>query len=127
MLKIGYLDDSPHSIDVLKWAAKQLKVKVNLSCFSDYKKMISDIRKGETYDLFFLDVEMPTVTGFEIAAVLEQSNIPFAFVTNHPDFALRAFEFKAVDYILKPVSPALFMRVLERIPTSANSQLRQNR
>ncbi len=116
MLKIGYLDDSPHAIDVFKWAVKQVRKKIELTYFSEYTTLLSVLRKGENFDLFFLDVEMLAVNGFEIAGVLEQSKIPFAFVTNHPDFALRAFEFKAVDYILKPVSPELILRVLNRLP-----------
>lgn len=67
-------------------------------------------------DLVFLDVEMPECDGF---ALLERLGAapPFAvvFVTAHHQFALRAFEVGALDYLLKPFDDQRFERVLERV------------
>jgi two-component system LytT family response regulator len=67
-------------------------------------------------DLVFLDVEMPECDGFQL---LEQFGTapPFAivFVTAHHQFALRAFEVGALDYLLKPFDDKRFDRVLERV------------
>lgn len=56
-------------------------------------------------DLVFLDVEMPDRTVFDLL----QRLVPFAFkvifVTGYEDFAIRAFRFSAVDYLLKPLDP----------------------
>lgn len=114
MIRIGYLDDSPHSIEIFKWAAQKLEGKLDILYFSDYKNVLADIRNGERFDLFFLDVEMPNVNGFEIGGILQQSDIPFAFLTNHPDFALRAFEFEAIDYLIKPVNTESISRVIKK-------------
>ena len=66
-------------------------------------------------DLVFLDIEMPECDGF---ALLERlgSSPPFAivFVTAHHQFALKAFEVGALDYILKPFDDRRFFAVLER-------------
>lgn len=68
-----------------------------------------------TPDLVFLDIDMPECDGFEL---LERAGAapPFAvvFVTAHHQFALRAFEVGALDYILKPFDDARFARVLAR-------------
>jgi two-component system LytT family response regulator len=66
-------------------------------------------------DLVFLDVQMPDLDGFQ---VLERLDTPFpqvVFVTAHDEYALRAFEVSAVDYLLKPLDEARFERCLQRV------------
>ena len=67
-------------------------------------------------DLVFLDVEMPECDGFELLDRLGPV-LPFAivFVTAHHQFALRAFEVGALDYLMKPFDDLRFQRVLERV------------
>jgi len=67
-------------------------------------------------DLVFLDVEMPECDGFELLERVGAAP-PFAivFVTAHHQFALRAFEVGALDYLLKPFDDQRFERVLERV------------
>jgi two-component system LytT family response regulator len=66
-------------------------------------------------DLLFLDVQMPECDGFDVLEVLG-SNLPPAvvFVTAYDQFALRAFEAGALDYLLKPFDDARFRRALDR-------------
>lgn len=67
-------------------------------------------------DLVFLDVEMPECDGFELLDRLGPV-LPFdiVFVTAHHQFALRAFEVGALDYLMKPFDDQRFRRVLERV------------
>lgn len=67
-------------------------------------------------DLVFLDVDMPECDGFELLERLGGAP-PFAivFITAHHQFALRAFEVGALDYLLKPFDDQRFGRVLERV------------
>jgi two-component system LytT family response regulator len=66
-------------------------------------------------DLLFLDVQMPECDGFDVLEILG-SNLPSAvvFVTAYDQFALRAFEAGALDYLLKPFDAARFRRALDR-------------
>jgi len=66
-------------------------------------------------DLVFLDIEMPECDGFELLERIGPS-LPFAivFVTAHHQFALRAFEVGALDYLMKPFDDQRFARVLAR-------------
>ena len=58
-------------------------------------------------DLVFLDVQMPGVDGFQALERAAHVHIPLTiFITAHDSYAIRAFEVHAVDYLLKPVSPA---------------------
>jgi two-component system LytT family response regulator len=55
-------------------------------------------------DLIFLDIQMPGMSGFDVVANLQQDNMPMIiFVTAFDEYAVEAFEVRAVDYILKPI------------------------
>jgi two-component system, LytTR family, response regulator len=66
-------------------------------------------------DLVFLDVQMPECGGFDVLEMLG-ADLPHAiiFVTAHDEYALRAFEAGALDYLLKPFDDARFVRALNR-------------
>ncbi|MGC4041560.1 MAG: LytTR family DNA-binding domain-containing protein [Flavobacterium sp.] len=57
-------------------------------------------------DIVFLDVEMPDGTGFDLLQKLKPINFKVIFITGYEDFAIRAFRFSAIDYLLKPLDPA---------------------
>jgi two-component system LytT family response regulator len=71
--------------------------------------------RSERPDLVFLDVQMPECDGFDVLAGLGQ-NLPAAivFVTAYDQYALRAFEAGALDYLLKPFDNARFGRAMDR-------------
>ena len=69
-------------------------------------------------DLVFLDVQMPGLSGFDVLARLE-ARPRVIFITAHDEFAVRAFEEQAVDYLLKPVEPARLERALARVTGAA--------
>jgi two-component system LytT family response regulator len=64
-------------------------------------------------DLLFLDIQMPKLSGFEVMELLGEK-IAVVFVTAYDEFALKAFEVHAVDYLLKPVEPGRLAESLER-------------
>ncbi len=67
------------------------------------------------YDLAFLDVQMPECNGFDVLELLGADLPPaIIFVTAYEDYALRAFEAGALDYLLKPFDDARFVRALGR-------------
>jgi two-component system LytT family response regulator len=68
-----------------------------------------------TPDLLFLDVQMPKLDGFEVLELIEPDQAPVViFVTAYDQYAMRAFDAHAVDYLLKPFSAERFERALER-------------
>ena len=72
-------------------------------------------------DLLFLDVQMPEMGGFEVLESLSRSCLPVViFVTAYDDYALRAFEVHALDYIMKPFDDDRFDEAL----VHARTQLR---
>jgi two-component system, LytTR family, response regulator len=65
-------------------------------------------------DLLFLDIQMPKIDGFEVLELIPDG-ITVVFVTAYDEYALRAFEVHAADYLLKPFSAARFEEALEQV------------
>jgi two-component system, LytTR family, response regulator len=94
-------------------AARAADVEVIAEC-SNAREAIEVIRE-QTPDLIFLDVQMPGKSGFEVIDAVGPSERPhFVFVTAFDEFAVRAFEVNALDYILKPVNEQRFEMALQR-------------
>jgi DNA-binding NarL/FixJ family response regulator len=66
-------------------------------------------------DLVFLDIQLPELDGFQVIDALGDAPLPaVVFVTAYDEYAIRAFEVDAIDYLLKPVTPARFAAAVER-------------
>ncbi|QKG55730.1 response regulator transcription factor [Hymenobacter sp. BRD128] len=72
-------------------------------------------RGGGRCDLILLDVEMPTLTGLELAKLLPRPAPAIVLVTTHRDFAVAAFELQVVDYLVKPVEFARFSQAIGKV------------
>jgi len=73
-------------------------------------------------DLVFLDVQMPEVNGFDVLAALAPDRMPVViFVTAYDQYCLQAFEYSALDYLLKPVDRKRFRVSLDRAKSRINS------
>jgi len=73
--------------------------------------------------LMLLDIQMPKLSGFEVLELLGPQGPGVIFVTAHDEFAIRAFEVHAVDYLLKPVDPERLRTALERAASRLSSQV----
>jgi two-component system LytT family response regulator len=84
---------------------------------SDGREAVTAIRNLRP-DLVFLDVQMPEMDGFAVVKEIGAEEMPaVVFVTAHDQYAIRAFEFSAIDYLLKPVIEERFGRTLQRVKT----------
>ena len=66
-------------------------------------------------DLVMLDVEMDDGTGFDLMTRVAQPNFQLIFVTAHNKYAIEAFKFSAIDYLLKPINPEQLCEAISRL------------
>ena len=78
-------------------------------------------------DLVLLDIQMPKINGFEVLASIPEPRPEVIFITAHDEFAVKAFEVHAIDYLLKPFSDERFLqaviRAITHIRTSHHSDI----
>jgi len=102
-LKVIIIDDEPDSVKLLQLQLEENcpQVKVVGSYTSTVKALIGI----ETLqpDLLFLDIEMPVMNGFEMLERVLHANFSLVFVTAYNQFALKAFRFNALDFLVKPI------------------------
>ncbi|MEM1057353.1 MAG: response regulator [Bacteroidota bacterium] len=86
---------------------------------SDGQQAVDAIREHRP-DLVFLDVQMPAMNGFEVVDAIGPEAMPTTvFVTAYDQYAVRAFDVAAVDYLLKPYDDARFFQALDRARSAA--------
>jgi len=78
--------------------------------------------QAEKPDVVFLDIQMPQITGIEMLAMLDAESMPhIVFLTAYDEFAVKAFEKNAFDYLLKPVTAERLALTLQRLRDSAGT------
>ena len=76
--------------------------------------------KSEQPDIIFLDIQLNDLTGFDLLNQVQKINFQIVFITAYDNFAIKAFEYAAVHYLLKPVAPSDIIEALKRC---ANQEL----
>ena len=108
------VDDEPVARQVLREELEAFR-DVEIVAEADNGKIALDLIDIHRPDIVFLDLQMPVMGGFETVSRLNGSALPVIIIlTAYDEFALRAFEAGAVDYLLKPVSQQRLARTLER-------------
>lgn len=93
--------------------AKHREVNVVAECKNGFEavKAVSE----HNPDLIFLDIQMPKLDGFEVLELIDRQDIAVVFATAYDQYALKAFDSHAVDYLLKPYSGERLARAIEKV------------
>ncbi len=88
------------------------KIEIIAECENGFEgvKMINELKP----DLVFLDIQMPKITGFELLELLEHKP-QIIFATAYDQYAIKAFEFNAADYLLKPYSKERLQEAVDKV------------
>jgi len=88
------------------------KIEIIAECENGFEgvKMINELKP----DLVFLDIQMPKITGFELLELLEHKP-QIIFATAYDQFAIKAFEYNAADYLLKPYSKDRLLEAVDKV------------
>ncbi len=113
-LTVLVVDDEPLARDGLKLLLGRQPRVASVSEARNGREAVALIRQQKP-DLVLLDVQMPRMDGFAVVQAVGAEHMPAViFVTAHDQYAIRAFEIAAVDYLLKPVSEERFSMAFER-------------
>ncbi len=112
MIKAILIDDEPLSREIIKsYLKKILAIEIVDEC-NDGFEGVKSIQQHQP-DLIFLDIQMPKINGFEMLELI-QPMPAVIFITAFDEFALKAFEANAIDYLLKPVSEDRFVKAIQK-------------
>lgn len=78
-------------------------------------------------DLIFLDVQMPDGTGFDLLNRLEFSTFCLVFLTAHDEYAIKAFRYSAMDYLLKPLDPDELVSTVEKVVRKIEADIKSQK
>ena len=92
-----------------------------------YQKPMEGVKavKEHSPNVVFLDIEMPEMNGFEVLKQFDQIDFDVIFVTAYDQFAVKAFEFNAQDYLLKPVLKSKLEQAVAKVKSSQSKRLDQ--
>lgn len=112
MIKTVIIDDEPLATELVK---EYLSAYPEFDLVATCQNGFEGIKAVQEYqpDLIFLDVQMPKITGFEMLELLDDPPAVI-FVTAYDEYALKAFEVHALDYLLKPFSKERFAKALTK-------------
>ncbi|MBN2681566.1 MAG: LytTR family transcriptional regulator DNA-binding domain-containing protein [Bacteroidales bacterium] len=131
MIRVIIIDDEKPARELIKAYLKEFNsIEIIAECEDGFTGL-KTIQENKP-DLVFLDVQMPKLTGFEMLELMEEMPIVI-FSTAYDQFALKAFEMNAVDYLLKPYSKERFtdavnkaIEKIENIPSVRNAEKVKN-
>jgi two-component system LytT family response regulator len=112
MIKTLIIDDEPLAAGIVEEFLRSDSRFEILEICQDGFEGLKAIQKHQP-DLIFLDVQMPKITGFEMLELLDEPPAVI-FTTAFDEYALAAFDAKAIDYLLKPFSKSRFQQALNR-------------
>ncbi|MBT8234325.1 MAG: LytTR family DNA-binding domain-containing protein [Bacteroidia bacterium] len=120
-IKTILIDDMPLAIeslkaDLLEYHNNEIEIVATAGGVMEAAKVIKKLRP----ELLFLDIHMGDGDGFDLLEIIEQGNIAVVFTTASKDFAIQAFQFSAVDYLLKPIDPELLKQSISKVKAFLN-------
>ncbi len=113
-MKIVLIDDEERArksiAGILKLSSVNHEIVAEADCV---KAGIDTIRKYKP-DMILLDINMPDGTGFDLLKAIDHIDFKVIFITAYEEFAIKAFDFSAIDYILKPADPKKLLDAIDR-------------
>lgn len=120
MLKAIAIDDEPMALEVIKAHAKKVTFLDLKETFVSAMEALDFLKKNEC-DLVFLDINMPDISGLDFSQLLPK-NTAVIFTTAYSQYAVDAFNINALDYLLKPIDFARFMKSCQKAYESINEE-----
>jgi len=108
------IDDLPLAIASLRQDLEDYCPDIKVIATADGVIEGSKLLRKIKPDILFLDVQMGDGDGFDLLDIIDTSAFPVIFTTASEDYAIKAFQYAAVDYLLKPMDPELLVQAIEK-------------
>lgn len=118
MIRTILIDDEPLARDIVKYyLTDHPEIEIVAECCDGFEGLRAiSLHKP---DLIFLDIQMPKISGFEMLELVEDKPAVI-FTTAFDEYAIKAFEVNAVDYLLKPIDKGRFDTAIKKLPSRLN-------
>lgn len=103
MLEAVIVDDEIKALQSLSWELTNFSEEINVTASFTNPFEALDYLEKNTPDCLFLDIEMPTMDGFQFIQKLTNKNFPVVITTAYNQYAIKALKNEAIDYLLKPI------------------------
>lgn len=121
-MKVLIVDNEPALREMLQLMLEafcpEVKIILSASSIEEAKALL----KQHSIDLLFLDIELNEGTGFDLLRQIEVRNFQVIFITAHNQYAIDAFRYSAIDYLLKPVEPELLVQSVQKAAHNLQNQ-----
>ncbi|RSK39716.1 LytR/AlgR family response regulator transcription factor [Mangrovimonas spongiae] len=115
MIKAVIVDDEPKAIQSLTWELNGFKKDLTIiNSFTQPEHAIAYLQQNDI-DCLFLDINMPTMDGFQFLDKLGKQNFAVVITTAYNEFALKAIKNEAIDYLLKPIDSDDLKETIKKI------------
>lgn len=115
-MKTLILDDELYCTDVLSILIQKHCPSLEVVAVYNDPVLALEYLSHHPVDVFFLDIEMPVINGFELLRKLPNMQSRVIFTTAYDQYALKAFRFNAIDYLLKPIDKTELMEAVGKLP-----------
>ncbi|MBL7913496.1 MAG: response regulator transcription factor [Bacteroidia bacterium] len=105
MIKAVIIDDEQNCVEMLEWLLKTYCPMVQIAAMCNSGEQGIEAIMKHRPDVVFLDIEMPRMNGFDMLEKFEHLFFDVVFTTAYNKFAIKAFRYSALNYLLKPVDP----------------------
>ncbi len=115
MIKAVIIDDEPKAIQGLAWELSNFENELEVvATFTEPEKAIPYLQTSDI-DCLFLDIEMPTMDGFQFLGKLEKKEFAIVITTAYNEYAITALKNEAIDYLLKPIDTDDLAETIQKI------------
>lgn len=123
MLNAIIIDEVPKAIQSLLWELSEFKNEIHvIDTFTEPEKALASIKENNI-DCLFLDIEMPTMDGFQFLDQIETIDFAVVITTAYNEYAITALKKQALDYLLKPIDSDDLKEAIKKIKKHSEKPL----
>lgn len=115
MIRCVLIDDEKNALEMMEWLLKTYCPDVEIAAMCNSSEQGIEAINKYRPDIVFLDIEMPNMNGFDMLERFDKIFFDVVFCTAYDQFAIKAFKYSALNYLLKPVDPDELKDTIHRI------------